>query len=199
MSKLLLPPGDPVCNVVAQLAAHRVFNAAGMDFDCWRAIRAAGVDLDHATNINGPIVRKLVSFTAWGGFEFDPLGETGFVTAVHGEDAATIVDLVAWSARDPELFGTYCGAGVLGLDSLLNPASYAGGNPCMLLETPLGWLKAGCQGVACVLDYRAARDALHNAPGPLTAETMDLAESLLRSGIIPARKLLLPAHWRAAA
>ena len=198
MSKLLLPLADPVRTVVAQLAAHRLFSATGPDFDCWRAIRAEGIDLDHVTNLAGPSVRKLVSFTAWGGFEFDPLGETGFVMAVHGEDAKTVIDLAAWSARDPQTFGTFCGAGVLGLDSLLNPASYVAG-PCMLRETPLAWLKGGCQGSACILNYRAAREAIHKAPGPLTAESIELAESLLRSGIIPARKLVLPANWRAAA
>ena len=199
MSKLILPIGDPTRIEVAKNLAHRVFNSAGWDMDCWRAIKAAGVDLNRVTNIAGPVVRRLVSFTPSGGVEFDELGETAFLMAVHGEDAETVVDMVAWSARDPEAFGTFCGAGVLGLDSLLNPASYAGGKPCMLYETPLAWLKAGCQGGAVVLTYQAAREAIQKAPGPLTAESMDLAESLLRSGIVPARKLLLPAHWRAAA
>jgi hypothetical protein len=199
VSKLTLPLGDPVRIVVAQLAAHRLFNAAGLDFDCWRAIRAVGVDLDHVTNLCGPIVRRLVTFTQWGGFELDPMGETAFVASVHGEDGETVVDLVAWSARDPETFGTFCGAGVLGLDSLMNPASYASGRPCMLYETPLSWLRSGCQGGCCILNFATAREAIQKAPGPLTTESMDLAESLLRSGILPARKLLLPAHWRAAA
>ncbi len=199
MSKLLLPLGDPVRLVTAQRAANRLFDSAGMDFDCWNAIRDAGVDLDLVTNLNGPIVRRLVSFTQWGGFDLDDMGETAFLMSVHGEDGATVVDMLAWSARDPETFGTFCGAGVLGLDSLMNPASYAGGKPCMLYETPLSWLRSGCQGGCCILNYATAREAIQKAPGPLTAESMDLAESLLRSGIIPARKLLLPAHWRAAA
>jgi hypothetical protein len=198
MSGALTPIADHARHIVAKLAAHRLFNAAGFDPDCWRAIRSAGVNLDHVTNIAGPIVRRLVSFPPGGGFEADPLGETAFVMAVHDEDAESVIDLVAWSARDPETFGTFSGAAVLGIDSLLNPASYASG-PCMLCQTPLSWLKAGCQGAAVILDYEDAADAIRKAPGPLTADSPDYAKNLLASGIIPPRKLVVPAEWRAAA
>jgi hypothetical protein len=183
----------------AKLAAHRLFASAEPDPVCWQAIKAAGIDLDYVTNLAGPIVRTLASITPEGCFEIDhSFGETVFAMAVHDEDAETVLDLVAWSARDPFAFGsTFGAAGVLGLDTLLNPASYDQG-PCMLFESPLAWLQGRCAG-AVVLDYQEAREALRRAPGPVTTETPEEADSLLRSGIIPGNKILVPATWSAVA
>ena len=163
----------------------------------WRAIKSHGIDLDHVTNVAGPIVRTLVTFTNWGGFEFDDMGEMACAMAVHDTDAETVIDLVAWSIRDPETFGTMFGAPVLGIDTLLNPASYVAG-PITLLSTPLAWLKAGCQGAA-VLDLAGAREALFRVPGPFTTENLEDAECLLHSGLVPRRKILVPESWRFAA
>lgn len=188
---------DKIQHLDAQMAAFRLFNDAGWDPDCWHAIKAAGVDIDHVTNVAGPIVRTLVSFSHDGCFEFDNMGAVAFAMAVHDEDAETVVDLVAWSALDPATFGTLFGAGVLGLDCLWNPASYVDG-PCKVFASPLAWLKAGCRGTA-ILDHEAAREAFRRATGPITTENLDHAQRLLRSGIVPAHRLLVPATWRVAA
>ena len=189
---------DHLQHLSAKMAAHRLFSEAEPDPVCWQVIRAAGVDLDHVTSLAGPIVRTMASITPEGRFEIDySFGEIIFAMAVHGEDAETVIDLVAWLPRYPEAFGTMFGAGVLGLDTLLNPASYVQG-PCMLFESPLAWLQGRCAG-AVVLDYRKAREALRRAPGPVTTETPEAADSLLRSGIIPGHKILVPATWNAVA
>ncbi len=188
---------DHLKHLGATLAAHRLFSQAGWDPECWHAIKAAGVDLDHVTNLAGPIVRTLVSFTDGGGFEFDAMGVVAFAMAVHDEDAETVIDLAAWSALDPATFGTLFGAGVMGLDQLMNPASFVNG-PCMVFASPLAWLKSGCSGAA-ILDYAEARKALVKAPGPITTENLEHAESLWRAGVVPGNRLLVRSTWGIAA
>lgn len=188
---------DHLRNLPAKLAAHHLFATAGPDPLGWAMLRHAGVDLDHVTNVNGPIVRSLVTFQN-GRFEFDDAyGEISFVNCVHGEDAETVIDLVAWAARDPEIFGSMFGAGVLGLDVLMNPASYVTA-PCKLFHTPLAWLQAKCAGAA-ILELNAAKGDLQRALGPVTTESLDHAESLLRSGVVRVDKIHVPATWGRAA
>ena len=160
-------------------------------------LKRLGVDLDHVTNLAGPIVRALVRFTDDGRFVADNFGEVAFVMAVHAEDAETVIDLVAWSAREPGVFGTFLGAAFLGVDHLLNPASYVD-HPCCLIGMPLAWLQAGCAG-AVILDDEKAREILDVAPGPFTADTPDYAAYLLTNQLVPASRLLVPSKWRAAA
>ena len=181
----------------ANLAAHRLFCLAEPDFELWHALRANGVNLDLVTNLAGPIVRTAVKFLSDGLYETYSFGEIALAMAVHDEDAETVIDLVAWSIRDLETFGTLFGASILGLDSLMNPASYANG-PCCLYSSPLAWLQADCAG-AVVLDHAKAMSALQAAPGSLTTDTLDLAELLMQTGTVPASRLLVPSSWRAAA
>src|SRR5260221_7452150 len=125
-------------HLAATLAAHRLFSEADPDPVGWAALRALGIRLDAVTNLAGPIVRSLVTFND-GRFDYDAaFGEIAFVVAVHAEDAETVIDLCAWSAREPNDFGTIFGTGILGIDTLTNPASYAG-RPCMLFASPLAW------------------------------------------------------------
>ncbi len=181
----------------ATLAAHRLFSSSEPDFELWQALKANSVNLDLVTNLAGPIVRTLVTFLSNGLYQPDSFGEIALAMAVHGEDAETVTDLVAWPARHPETFGTLFGASVLGLDSLTNPASYANG-PCCLYSSPLAWLQADCAG-AVVLDYAKAKAALQAVPGAVTTDTLDLAEFLMQTGTVPANRLLVPSTWRAAA
>ena len=177
----------------AKLAAHRLFAGATADPMGWALLEHDRIDIAYVTNLNGPIVRSLVTVND-GRFEFDDaFGERGFVMAVHDEDAETVVDLVAWSARDPASFGSLFGAGVLGVDVLLNPASYVA-SPCMIFQYPLAWLRGKCAG-AVILDPKAAKGVLQRAPGPITTETLDHAESLVRSGVIAGHKIHVPAAW----
>ena len=181
----------------ATLAAHRLFASAGPDPEAWRALKAIGVNLDLVTKRAGPMVRRLVKFLPDSLFEYDYFGETGFVMAVHNDDAETVIDLLAWSTRDLATFGTLFGASILGLDILMNPASYTKA-PCCLYSSPLAWLRADCAG-AVVLDQAKAKTVLNIAPGPLTADTLDLAECLIWTGTIPATSLFVPSSWRAEA
>ena len=178
----------------ATLAAHRLFALAGADPQAWGALKAIGVNLDLVTKLAGPMVRKLVQFLPDSLFDYDYFGETAFIMAVHNEDPNTVIDLLAWSPRDVATFGTLFGASILGLDHLVNPASYTNG-PCCLYSNPLAWLRADCAG-AVVLDPAKAKTALNLAPGPLTTDTLDLAEGLIWTGIIPARRLFVPSSWR---
>lgn len=184
-------------HLAATLAAHRLFANAPNDFEAWAELQRQGVNLDVVTPFAGPIVRTAADFSEAGWFSFDPFGRGAFAMAVHAADAETVTDLVAWPVRDPAIFGVMFGAGILGIDRLLNPASYVNG-PCMLYSTPLSWLQAGCEGAA-VLDYEAARLPLHAAPGPLTADSLAFADSLSIHGITPYRKLVVPEEWRIAA
>ena len=183
-------------HIAAKAAAYQLFAFAEPDPEAWRALRAQGVDLDLVTNLAGPIVRTAVTFPSDSRFEYDSFGEIAFAMAVHGENAETVLDVVAWSARYPATFGTRFGTGILGRDSLMNPASYAGG-PCCLFSSPLAWLQAGCAG-AVVLDYQKAHMALLGAPGPLTTDTLDFAQRLVQTGVVPAAKLFVPSSWRNA-
>lgn len=184
-------------HLAATLAAHHLFAFAEPDPEAWQALKAQGVNLDLVTNLAGPIVRTPVTFLPDGRFKLDSFGEIAFALAVHAEDAETLIDLVAWSAREPETFATLFGTGILGLDGLMNPASYVG-HPCCLYSTPLAWLKADCAG-AVVLDYRVARRALLDAPGPLRTDSLELAQNLIGEGIVSASKLMVPSAWRNAA
>lgn len=181
----------------ATIAAHCLFSSSNNDFELWATLKANGINLDLVTTLGGPIVRTVANFLPDGLYEPDSFGEIALAMAVHDEDAETVIDLVAWSARDPNRLGTLFCAGVLGLDSLFNPASYANG-PCRLYSNPLDWLQAGCAG-AVVLNHIKAKPALRLAPGPLTTNTLDLAELLIRTDTIPTSKLLVPSSWRAVA
>jgi hypothetical protein len=184
-------------HLAATLTAHRLFAFADPDPEAWQALKAQGVNLDLVTNLAGPIVRTAVTFLPNDRFKLDSFGEIAFALAVHAEDAETLIDLVAWSAREPATFGTLFGTGILGLDSLMNPASYVD-HPCCLYSSPLAWLQADCAG-AVVLDSRAARKVLSDAPGPLTTDNLELAKSLMGAGIVSASKLMVPSAWRSAA
>ncbi len=184
-------------HLAATLAAHHLFAFAEPDPEAWQALKAQGVNLDLVTNLAGPIVRTPVTFLPDDRFKLDSFGEIAFALAVHAEDAETLIDLVAWSAREPATFGTLFGTGILGLDSLMNPASYVG-HPCGLYSSPLAWLQASCAG-AVVLDWQAAREALLDVPGPFTTDSLELAARLMDTGIVPAAKLMVPSAWRSAA
>lgn len=63
-----------------------------------------------------------------------------------------IIDLVAFRMETPRSFWTYCGDGSLLGQVNMERASYFG-EPLMVHECPLDWLKAGRKGVV-ILDWR---------------------------------------------
>lgn len=181
----------------AKLAACSLFDSVVVDLPACLELRAQGVDLHSVTRITGPIVLVQATFGSDCRVKGDDYGEVAFAMAVHSEDPTDVIDLVAWSARQPDVFGVMFGAGILGLDQLLNPASYVHG-PCMLHDHPLDWLKADCRG-AVVLQYDAAQRALQKAPGPLTAASKALADELVGQSVLPSSRLRVPSSWRAIA
>jgi hypothetical protein len=74
------------------------------------------------------------------------LVEQSYCLVLIEEDAETPIDVLAWSIREPDVFGTLLGqAAIAGVDSMANPPSCCSG-PCPLWQTPLRWLQEGCRG-----------------------------------------------------
>jgi hypothetical protein len=135
-----------------------------------------------------------------GYFDLDDSGESAICHIVYADDAETPCDVLAWSMHRPNRFGVFRGAsGILGVDQVLNPATYYGGKPCRLWSTPLKWLHAGCQG-AVVLDGALATTILQGAPGRLAAESRVHAAELTRDLplVFRAKPVLIPRCRRAA-
>ena len=134
-------------------------------------LRSQGVNYRAIINRTGPIcLRRIIIEDGSGLFEFDDeLGEPAFIMAVHGLDAESVIDLVAWPIMRPEAFGSYFGyAGLLGGDAVVNPASFAEA-PCPIWATPLAWLQAVLRGCV-VLNPHLAAPILRQAPGPFQCE-----------------------------
>ena len=136
-------------------------------------------------------------------FDFDDAGSAAAVVEVLAEDAATVIDLVAWPLADPLQFATALGeADLAGIQNVRNPASYASGRALRVWRTPLRWLQAGCNGVA-ILSDRFAGHWLSQALGPVVAEDMEHGRDLrqvLGRRFDPARLLVpTPRQRRAVA
>ncbi len=117
-------------------------------------------------------------FTGDGFFEFYDGGTPAFVIEVMGDDAATVVDLVAWPIDAPDIFATAIGDGhALGISNVTNPASWSFGRVLKVHRRPIDWLKSGCSGVV-ILDHRFVPYWLGNALGLLEAEDAEHARSL---------------------
>lgn len=87
------------------------------------------------------------------------------------ESNGTVIgDFVAVSLQEPDrhavLFGCYP---VLGAASVVNPASYFGGDPLPIYRAPFTWLRAGCRG-AVVLSRCGATEVFGRAAGDFLAE-----------------------------
>jgi hypothetical protein len=152
-------------------------------------LRNHGVDLDHAMNLlGGAIAFCPCSFQGFG----RPTEESVWLPVID-RDGETPLDVLAFSIANPERFGTCLGlAGLLGANEVDNQASYAGGQPCRLLRTPLKWLQAGCVGCAVMLDAQLAAPALNAAKGDLAAEDEDHARELVSGRAVDVDRLLVP-------
>lgn len=185
-------------HALVTLIASRLFNVSLPDPAIWDLMRADGIDPDAVCDLAGPIVCQNGGFYT-DRFELDPLAEACLVMSVLGEDAETNIDLVGWSAQEPERFASMFGTcGILGIDQLLNPATYYGGIPCPIWQTPWNWLKAGCRGVV-ILDGNKARSELRMVNGLLAAESVEHGRDLVLSGLVPESRLVVPAPLRRAA
>ncbi|WP_395661673.1 hypothetical protein [Aestuariivirga sp.] len=128
-------------------------------------------------------------------FHFDHDGEKSLVFEVLDEDAATTIDLCAFSIVNPDRFGTAMGnAPLLGMTNITNPASWTFGKKLHVHRRPLEWLKAGCSGTV-ILDHLTAPSFLSRKLGDLLAEDADHARELgpiLCTPLVDRNSILFP-------
>jgi hypothetical protein len=113
-------------------------------------------------------------------FEFYDDGIPVAVCEVLGDDAKTVIDLVAWPIRRPDKFATALGvASGLGTDQAKNPSTFFANQPLLIHRTPLGWIKSRCRG-AVILNRLTAPTWLGTALGPIAGEDLEHARELAR-------------------
>lgn len=109
--------------------------------------------------------------------------DNSFAAAIieaFGSDGETCVDLVGWPLDRPDYVMTVAGrCGLLGAWEAMNPATYIMGARLRMHRTPLGWLKAGCEGAVVVVAQIAARMLLE-LPGKVAGEDPRHARALQR-------------------
>jgi hypothetical protein len=128
----------------------------------------------------GVLVVRPVKFYQNRTFDLATNGCLAVVIEAFDVDDETVLDLVAWPLERPHQFATALGrARGLGLQCVLNPASYFGGKPLQVHQTPLAWLKAGCEGVV-ILREESAFSWLAAARGNLAAANFDHGRELAR-------------------
>ena len=186
-------------HIRVQRTALELFASEEVNLNALKVLRKQGVKLDAVQDRCGPIcLRRIFVEDGAGLFEFDDeLGEPAFVMAVHGTDAETVVDLVAWPIRWPEVFGTFFNfAGILGADAVVDPASFIE-EPCPIWASPLAWLQSGLRGCV-VLEPRLAATILRQAHGFFQCESREHAKWLVEGGAVAATNLKIPKSRAAA-
>jgi hypothetical protein len=185
---------NPICHksIAATRAAAYLYQDEFADPLVWHGLEYRDVDYDAVLDRIGPVTLRTVTFDLdRGRFAIDPLGEQAFVHLVHAEDAAQIIDIIAWSAMRPHRYGTYLGhAGLVGADAVLNPASFVD-EPCPIWATPLAWLQSNLRGCV-VLDAELAAPILARVTGLFQCENADHARWLVESGTITVDRLMVP-------
>jgi hypothetical protein len=172
-----------------------LLSVAGPNPELYRFLRTNNVDLGHIFNL----LHGAVGFCRCSVGGLWRPAEDSVVLPVFEADDETPVDVLAFSIAKPTCFATMLGLGaVLGANSIDNPSTYIGGQPCRLLRTPLAWLEAGMVGCAVVLDPKLARPALDAAPGDLASDDEGHARELVGSKAVDIDKLLIPVRTAAA-
>jgi hypothetical protein len=151
--------------MIENLAAAIEFNFRSepqLELAQW--LESKGVDLSYILNVAGPIVEHDILVFPRALFDFAEAGRDDAVRAVvhvaFAYDGETSVDLVAWTRDRPyRIFRCLGAASAIGVDQLVNPASYFAGRPLIVHTSALAWLVAGCKGVV-PLDYLAIRNDL---------------------------------------
>lgn len=173
-----------------------------------RWLESEGVDLPYALNVAGPIVEHDIVVFPGAMFDFAARRSAESIRAVvHvavGEDAETPIDLVAWTRERPDRILRCLGvAPALGIDQLVNPASYFAGRPLRVHRSALAWLASGCDGVV-PLDCAAMRNrldflALELDGCRLAAESLEHGRALrTKLAPLPARVRILVPRTEAA-
>jgi hypothetical protein len=178
---------------LTKIAAAYYLYADDAEPSVWRGLSDRNVNYEEIIDRTGPLVLRTVRFDLERGrFVIDELGERAYVQAVHSEDDPNlIIDILAWSATRPHLYGTFFDhAALLGGDAVLNPASFTEA-PCPLWASPLPWLQTSLRG-AVVLNAERAAPILARAPGLFQSENEDHARWLVESGAVAIEKLMVP-------
>lgn len=181
------------------LLARRIFyTVAGWTPEAADYVKAHALDLDQIAANAGMFAVCLAQVCAHetpAQFDFSPQGVPAGVIEVLAENGETIIDLCAWPLNAPERFATAVGeADMLGIGAIRNPATYAHGRPLQVHRTPLGWLKANCQGCV-ILNREWGGHWLRKAHGPLLAEDLQHGRELRRllGPRFDVKRLLVPA------
>jgi excisionase family DNA binding protein len=184
-------------HVLASLEAARIFDDCLPDPVPSQLMQANGIDLDTACNLAGPIVCRNGSFCT-ARFELDPLGEACLIMSVLDEDAETTIDVVGWSAQEPERFASMFGTcGVLGIDQLLNPATYYGwltvpglANPVELVESRMSGCRHPRPVTRLIVNFAWPKDCLPPSRSSM-AVTWSCQDSFLKAAwlfLLPLRR-----------
>lgn len=160
-------------------------------------IRAQQIDEEAVTAHAGGLDLALAAFHG-DTFDFDIDGEPAAVIDAYLFDHAreqAVADLVAWPIADPAVFATAMGCND-GAD-ILGPVHMIArhGAPLKVHRTPLGWLKAKCEG--CVPLKPGARHWLVWAGGPFIAEDIEHGREL-REMLGHRHRILIPQTAEAA-
>ncbi len=142
-------------------------------------VTAENIDL-HVYTFIGILAVTRARFFPDRRFDFCDDGIPVAVCEVLGDDAETVIDLVAWPVTRPDKFATALGAASgLGADQAKKPSTFFAGQPLLIHRTPLGWIKAGCLG-AVILNRLTAPIWLGAALGPIAGENLEHARELAR-------------------
>ena len=92
-----------------------------------------------------------------------------------------IVDLVAFTLREPKFLATYCGlTALLGEEGVSREIFVTG--ETRLWDDPLQWLKAGCQG-GVLLEFDPPPSVLHGAR--INCASFELSDRLIKAMAMP--------------
>jgi hypothetical protein len=171
----------------------QLYAEADLSLEWIRWCRGTGINFDEATAHAGVVIGCRLVFDD-SGFHLDRAGTRSVAIEALGEDAETVIDVVAWPLEEPDRFRRAIGwAAGLGISQVTNPASYFGGRPLLVHRTPLRWLQAGCCGVV-VLDRHSAPRWLGEALGRIAGEDVGHGRQLARMlhGSFDRRRIVAP-------
>jgi hypothetical protein len=176
--------------VRGQLAALELLDKGEVNLDLDEILAVLEIS-QHAGEMFGPLVVTNGFFEA-GHFGYDPWSQAVLAFIVQNADEEPL-DVVAVAMSRPDRFGTRKRqAGVIGEINLRSDSK-----PCPLFRNPLEWLQHDGDGV-CVLDPILAAPVIAAAKCDLIASDLEHGRRILQSGAVPAQKLLIPDHRRAA-
>jgi hypothetical protein len=194
-------PNEPAIDLPLLAARAELNSRAEPTVDWLDYIRNTGIDLPTVCRFAGVLAVTHCIFYDHRRFDFADPGEreAQFAAVIEalGNDAETVIDLVAWPLDGPGRFASLFGdVAMLGADRVENPASYFGGQHLQLYKNPLRWLRADCGG-AVIIDPHGARFVLRRALGSVAGEDIDHARAIQKLSRLPPGRILAPV--RAAA